>query len=64
MQRHQVPVSVTVTDEVVAMGADKVSSELTAALKSAHMKSGMYAQNKMASLYDEMGLGQPPAGGK
>ena len=45
-----------------ASGADKASAELTAALKSAHAKSGKYAQEKMASLYDEMGLSAGMAG--
>ena len=36
----QVPVSVTVSDDVCSSGADAVSAELTNALKSAHAKSG------------------------
>ena len=54
----QVPQSVTVTPELVEKGADAVSAELTAALKSAHAKSGGYAQQKMQDLYKEMGLGE------
>ena len=45
-----------------ALQAAKASAELTAALKSAHAKSGKYAQEKMASLYDEMGLSAGMAG--
>ena len=58
----QVPMSISVSDELVASGAAKSSAELTAALKSAHAKSGKYAQEKMASLYDEMGLSPGMAG--
>ena len=58
----QVPMSISVSDELVASGAAKASAELTAALKSAHAKSGKYAQDKMASLYDEMGLSAGMAG--
>ena len=60
----QVPVSVTVSDAVCGAGAEQAGADLTAALKQAHAKSGKYAQDRMASLYDEMGLagmaGQPP----
>ena len=52
----QTPVSVTVTDGVCSAGAEKASADLTAALKQAHAKSGKYAQDRMAGLYDEMGL--------
>ena len=58
----QVPMSVTVSDELVASGAEKASAELTAALKSAHTKSGTYATDKMAKLYDDMGLSAGMAG--
>ena len=58
----QVPISVTTSAELCAEGVDKVSSELTAALKSAHAKSGRYAQEKMRDLYDEMGLSKGMAG--
>ena len=59
----QVPVSVTVSEEVCKAGPEKAGADLTAALKQAHAKSGAYAQQKMAGLYDEMGLagmGGPP----
>lgn len=58
----QVPMSVTVSDELVAKGAAEASAALTAALKSAHTKSGTYATEKMAALYDEMGLSAGMAG--
>lgn len=59
----QVPNSVVVSEELVAKGAEACSAELTAALKSAHAKSGGYAQQKMQDLYKDMGLGDgPPAG--
>ena len=52
----QVPLSVTVTDELCSSGVDKASEELTNALISAHTKSGNYAQDKMKSMYEELGL--------
>ena len=54
--------SVTVSEDLVAGGVDKVSAELTAALKSAHTKSGLYAQDRMKSMYDELGLSAGMAG--
>lgn len=58
----QVPLSVTVSDELCGQGVDAVSTELTNALKQAHAKSGAYAQNKMRDLYEEMGLSAGMAG--
>ena len=58
----QVPMSVTVSDELCASGVEKVSAELTTALKAAHTKSGVYAQDKMREMYDEMGLSAGMAG--
>ena len=58
----QMPVSVTVTDDVCSGSAEAVSAELTNALKSAHAKSGKYAQDKMASVYEELGLSAGMAG--
>ena len=57
---------ITVSEELCSAGADKVSEELTNALKQAHMKSGKYAQDRMKSVYEELGLaggmpGGPPA---
>ena len=56
------PAGVTVTDALCATGAEAASATLTQALKDAHMKSGTYAQEKMAGLYSEMGLTQGMAG--
>ena len=50
----QVPMSVTVSDELCAKSPEDVSAELTTALKSAHTKSGLYAQDRMRSMYDEV----------
>merc|ERR1712083_180096 len=58
----QVPISVEVTDEICAGGAESLSNELAAALKQAHAKSGAYAQKRMADLYEEMGLAGGLAG--
>uniref|UniRef100_A0A7S2J7F4 Nucleoid-associated protein n=1 Tax=Haptolina brevifila TaxID=156173 RepID=A0A7S2J7F4_9EUKA len=58
----QVPVSVTVTDELCSSGAEAVSSELSNALKQAHAKSGKYAQDKMKEVYEDLGLSAGMAG--
>ena len=58
----QIPISVTVSDALCASGVEAASTELTNALKSAHTKSGMYAQEKMRAMYDEMGLSAGMAG--
>ena len=50
----QVPMSVTVSEELCKSGVDTVSAELTSALKSAHTKSGMYAQDRMRAMYEEV----------
>lgn len=60
----QVPVSVTVSDAVCASGTEKAGADLTNALKQAHAKSGKYAQERMAALYDEMGLAGAMGGAK
>ena len=52
----QVPLSVEVSDALIGSGVDQVNAELTTALKTAHTKSGSYAQEKMKSLYEEMGV--------
>jgi len=59
----QVPLSIEISDAMCAAGAEVLSGELSSALKQAHGKSGSYAQQRMAGLYDEMGLaglGAPP----
>lgn len=45
---------------MVAKGAATVSSEVAAALKQAHVKSGTYMNQRMAELYKEMGIAAPP----
>ena len=50
----QVPMSVTVSEELCGSGVETVSAELTTALKSAHTKSGLYAQDRMRAMYDEV----------
>ena len=52
----------TVTEELCGQGVEAVSAELTTALKSAHTKSGAYAQDKMRGMYEEMGLSAGMAG--
>ena len=58
----QVPTSVTVSSDLCEKGAEAVSAELTSALKSAHAKSGAYAQQRMGGLYEELGLSAGMAG--
>ena len=45
------------------MYIEAASAELTTALKSAHTKSGLYAQDKMKQMYEELGLAGGLAGG-
>lgn len=54
------PLSIEVNDAMVAKGAATVSSEVAAALKQAHVKSGTYMNQRMAELYKEMGIAAPP----
>jgi len=68
MTGTSVPISIDVTQGLCEAGSDKASSEMTAALKQAHMKSGVYAQDRMKEVYEEVGLagglagmGGPPA---
>jgi len=58
----QVPISIEVTQGLCDAGSEKAGAELTAALKQAHMKSGMYAQDKMKQMYEEVGLAGGLAG--
>ena len=60
----QVPMSVTVSDALCASGVEAASAELTSALKSAHTKSGTYAQDRMRAMYDELGLSAGMAGAR
>jgi len=57
---YQVPLDVKVSDEMVAKGAEAVSAEVAAAMKQAHAKSGAYMQQRMAELYKELGIAEPP----
>ncbi|EOD05340.1 hypothetical protein EMIHUDRAFT_467083 [Emiliania huxleyi CCMP1516] len=56
----EVPLDVKVSDEMVAKGAEAVSAEVAAAMKQAHAKSGAYMQQRMAELYKELGIAEPP----
>lgn len=58
----QVPIAVEVAQSLCDLGAEKASSELTAALKQAHLKSGTYAQDKMKQMYEDIGLAGGLAG--
>ena len=56
----QVPISVEVTDELLAQGADAGSEAVGLAFKEAHTNSMEYAKERMSSLYAEIGLPAPP----
>ena len=56
----QVPLSVEVTDELLAMGAEKVSAAVSLAHAEAHKNSVEYAKQRMSSLYEDSGLPMPP----
>ena len=51
---HQVPISITVSEELCSTGAEAVSQALTDGLKQAHAKSGAYAQDRMKTMYEEV----------
>ena len=57
----QVPISVTVSDAVIAQGAEAVSTAVSLAAKEAHKNSMNYAKERMTELYTEIGLPMPPA---
>jgi DNA-binding YbaB/EbfC family protein len=59
----QVPISVTVTDELLAKGAAAVSEAVTEATKEAHLNSQEYAKDRMTAMYAEIGLPLPPNAG-
>lgn len=50
MTAQQVPVAVTVTDELVAMGSEEVSKAVTEGVIAAHSKSAEYMKEKMGNL--------------
>merc|ERR1711957_341791 len=59
----QVPISVTVTDELLAQGTDAVSDAVSVAVKEAHTNSVEYAKGRMAELYKDIGLPMEAMGG-
>ena len=59
----QVPVSVVVTDELVAKGAAAVSEAVGLAHREAHKNSVEYTKERMTELYKEIGLPMPGAEG-
>eukprot|EP00320_Phaeocystis_rex_P020299 CAMPEP_0119090602 /NCGR_PEP_ID=MMETSP1178-20130426/153305_1 /TAXON_ID=33656 /ORGANISM="unid sp, Strain CCMP2000" /LENGTH=151 /DNA_ID=CAMNT_0007074043 /DNA_START=52 /DNA_END=507 /DNA_ORIENTATION=+ len=62
----QVPISVAVSEELLAQGSEAVSDAVSVAVKEAHTNSVEYAKGRMAELYKDIGLpmdamGGPPA---
>ena len=64
----QVPISCTVSDELLAQGAYAVSDAVSVTVKEAHANSVEYAKGRMSELYkdiglpmDAMGMGGPPS---
>ena len=56
----QVPIAVTVSDELLAQGADAVSDAVTVAVGEAHKNSVEYAKGRMLELYKDIGLPMDP----
>ena len=56
----QEPLSVTVTDDLAAQGSKAVSEAVSLAFREAHANSMEYSKNKLAALYEEIGLPVPP----
>jgi DNA-binding protein YbaB len=56
----QVPISVEVSDELLAHGAEAVSGAVSVAAKEAHTNSMEYAKQRMTELYGDIGLPMPP----
>jgi len=56
----QVPISVAVTEQLLAKGPEAVSEAVSVAAKEAHTNSMQYAQERMTGLYQEIGLPMPP----
>ena len=56
----QVPLSVEVTEELLAKGSAAVSEAVSVAAKEAHTNSMEYAKSRMSELYGEIGLPMPP----
>ena len=59
----QVPISVEVTEELLAKGGAAVSEAVSLAAKEAHTNSMEYAKQRMQELYGEIGLPMPPQEG-
>merc|ERR1719327_567538 len=59
----QVPLSVTVSDELIAKGSAAVSEAVSQAAKEAHNNSVEYAKTRMAELSSSIGLPMPPPQG-
>jgi len=57
-----VPGTVTIEDELAEKGAEAISAAVTSVAKSAHKQATQYATQKMADLYQELGLPNPAAG--
>ena len=55
----QVPISVVVSEEMLAKGAEAVSAAVSVAAKEAHENSLSYAKDRMTELYTEIGLPMP-----
>jgi len=55
----QVPISVAVTDEMIAQGSLALSEAVSLAAREAHGNSVEYAKSKMSALYQEIGLPMP-----
>ena len=56
----QVPLSVEVSEELLAQGSAAVSEAVSVAAKEAHTNSMEYAKQRMSELYTEIGLPVPP----
>ena len=59
----QVPIAVTVSDELLAQGSQAVSDAVSVAVKEAHKNSVDYAKGRMTELYKEIGLPMDAMGG-
>tara|TARA_B110001452_G_scaffold256995_1_gene250810 strand:- start:562 stop:849 length:288 start_codon:yes stop_codon:yes gene_type:complete len=55
----QVPLDVTVTEELLAKGPEAVSEAISVAVKEAHKNSIEYAKERMTELYKDIGLPMP-----
>mmetsp|Transcript_29269 Transcript_29269/g.78584 ORF Transcript_29269/g.78584 Transcript_29269/m.78584 type:complete len:84 (+) Transcript_29269:215-466(+) len=61
MSGEQIPIEVDISKELMDEGAEKVSAEVTEAVKDATTKSSTFAQGKLAEIYE--GLDIPGMGG-